>query len=386
MVESSWPWDGTSTGDAATAPYSSSEYAQFVRTAIDDHGVAPNARFHIPVSAYNYSSLRVTGTATPVSVAEGYAYIAGYTYINTAAETLAVASPAANPRIDRVVLRISWAAQTIRLALLAGSEAATPSPPSLTQTIGTTYEVSLAQVYITTGGVITVRDERVGYQGLGPGVFYRDIRDRAFEEFFDNFNKGSTTDGAIGENGWYRTIAGTGALTLLLTPPSAIQISSGATNGGTLTLFHGGGSVYATELAQAPLLFEARIQIATAVDANGAIEMRLIDSAATSFVAYGMRGSISTSNLMIRDAAGGAVTSFTTGQAVDTTGYHTYGILIPVSTGPAVAYYDGVAIGQIAGNIPATTTDLRAEFKVDNGATSAARTMNIDWARLVRGA
>jgi hypothetical protein len=99
-----------------------------------------------------------------------------------------------------------------------------------------------------------------------------------------------------------------------------------------------------------------------------------------------MRGSVSTANLMVRNAAGGAATSFTTGQAVDTAAYHTYGIYIPASTGPVIGMYDGVAIGQVAATPPASTTDIRAQFAVANGATAAARTMNIDWARLVRGA
>ena len=39
MVESSFPWDSTVTGDATTAPYSASEYAQFVRTRTDVEAV-----------------------------------------------------------------------------------------------------------------------------------------------------------------------------------------------------------------------------------------------------------------------------------------------------------------------------------------------------------
>lgn len=381
MVESSWPWDGTTLGDATTAPYSSSEYAQFVRTVLDDNGVAPNARFHMPVTAFNYSNLLVTGTATPVTINAGYAWISGYTYISDANTTMAVSTPGANPRIDRLILRISWAAQTIRQVLLAGVEAATPSPPALTQTIGTTYEVSLAQIFITTGGVITVRDERPGYMGIGPGVFFRDIRDRVFEEFFDHMN--SMTGASVAPVGWTTALVGTGATSNTITPPSATSIATGATNPSSVSLFRAYSSVFATELAQAPLLFEARMQIATATGAADAILMRLIDSAGTSYIEYGMKGSVSTANLMIRDAAGGAATSFTTGQAVDTAAYHTYGIYVPASGGPAVAFYDGIAIGQIAGNIPASGTDMRAEFRVEGTGTN--RALNIDWARLVRG-
>lgn len=380
MAEVSWPWDGTTLGDATTAPYSSSEYAQFVRTAIDDHGVAPNARLHIPVSAFGYGSLLVTGTATPVAIAAGYAYIAGFTYINDTGSTLAIATPGANPRKDRVILRISWAAQTIRLVLLAGVEAATPSPPALTQTIGTTYEVSLAQVNITTGGVVTVLDERPGFMGLGPGVFFRDVRDRVLEEYFENFS------GVCTSNGWSSTAAGTGALAANTGVPSSNNLTTGANAASSLLIFRGtAANPYPNELAQAPILMEARMQIVSASDAQSRMVMRLIDAAGTSYIQFGMIGSVSTANLVLSNAAGGAATNFTTGQAVDLAAYHTYGIYVPASGGPAVCTYDGVPIGQVAAAIPASGTDMRGEIFTGNGTTATARAINVDWVRLTRG-
>ena len=191
--------------------------------------------------------------------------------------------------------------------------------------------------------------------------------------------------GIVGR-GWTATQAGTGTITFNTGVPSSSGISTNATGASNYVMWVGGSvAAYANELNQAPLLFEARMQIATAVDANGVIIMRLVDSAATSYIEFGMRGSVSTANLMGRNAAGGGATSFTTGQAVDTAAYHTYGILVPASGGPVVFLYDDVVVGQIAAAIPAATTDMRAEFRVENGATAAARTMNIDWARVVRG-
>ena len=56
-----------------------------------------------------------------------------------------------------MVLRAGYVAKTV-IALLAGAEGG--AAPALTQTDGTTWEYSLAQVSITTGGVITLTDER----------------------------------------------------------------------------------------------------------------------------------------------------------------------------------------------------------------------------------
>jgi hypothetical protein len=57
-----------------------------------------------------------------------------------------------------VVLRVAWAAQTVRITRIAGTEGA--GLPALTQTPGTTYDVPLASASITTGGAITVTDAR----------------------------------------------------------------------------------------------------------------------------------------------------------------------------------------------------------------------------------
>jgi len=388
MTERSRFWDGTTLGDATDAPYSASEFSQVMLGMLAQNNVSPWQRSFVGMGAgYGVGSLLVTGTATPVSIAAGTAVVAGMWYENDAATTLAVSTPGANPRRDRVVLRASWASQTIRLALLAGVEAATPTAPALTQTFGTTWEVSLATVYITTGGVITVTDERVGNIGLGNSVLFRDIANRWQEEFFDHFIQADTASGSIGQNRWSTVVVGSATVAKNSGPPTSFQISSSATANSSLQMGIGNPSAarFQHELNQAPILIEMRAQIATAVDAQGTIVMRLMDSAGTSYIEYGMRGSVSTTHLMIRDAAGGAATSFTTGQAVDTAAYHTYGIYVPASGGPAVALYDGAVIGQIAGNIPAATTDMAFEFFAGNGTTAAARTLNIDWVRLVRG-
>lgn len=105
------------------------------------------------------ADLAVSGATSPVSIAAGSGIVYGVWYLNDASTTLAIPTPVTNPRIDRVILRYSSAAQTVRITRLAGTEAASPTAPTLTQN-STTFEVSLAQVRITTGGACTVTDER----------------------------------------------------------------------------------------------------------------------------------------------------------------------------------------------------------------------------------
>ncbi len=381
MTQRSRFHDGTSTGDATEAPYSAQEFAQVVLGLLAQNNVSPWQRSFVSFGqGYGVGSLLVTGTATPVSIAAGIACVAGMWYELDAATTLAVATPAVNPRRDRVVLRADWSAQTIRLALLAGTEAATPTAPALTQTFGTTWEVSLATVYITTGGVITVTDERPGNIGLGSSVLFRDIAQREYEEFFDNFNSGDTP------SGWTVVLTGTGNTGENNAVPSSLLIQSGVTNGGIARIFRGVTGARNTAFSQAPLLMEWRASpLGAAADAQTTVVGRLANSGASIMVEFGVIGSISTSNLVLRSTNAGA-TSFNTGQAIDTSGaYHTFGILVPASGGPVFALYDDVVIGQVAANLPASGTQMKPEWLAGNGTTNADRRMLIDWARLVRG-
>lgn len=111
------------------------------------------------------NELAVTGTSSPVSTNTGQALVYGVPYFNSTAVTTVIATPAALTRIDRIVLRASWAAQTVRITRIAGTEGA--GAPAMTQTPGTTWDIPLATVSITTGGVITVTDAREWVVGVG---------------------------------------------------------------------------------------------------------------------------------------------------------------------------------------------------------------------------
>lgn len=389
MTQTSRFWDGTTTGDATVAPYSSTEFAGVWFGIIGQNNNPPWQRSFVSTGGFGAGSLLVTGTGTPISVAAGIAFVAGYWYQSDASENIAVSTPAANPRIDRVVLRADWSAQTVRMALLGGAEAATPSPPALTQTFGTTWEVSLAQVYVTTGGVITIRDERLANIGLGNSVLFRDIAGRLNEEFFDHFNIGSgsaTTLSSSTQLGWVPTLTGTGAATVSTTSPSAVNLTTGATGASTGMITRGSGTgsnFFPTRFNQAPLLLEASMGLMAAADGNATGVMRLTNTGNSQMIELGVIGATSTANIVLRSTNAGT-TAFNTGTAFGA-GYHTFGIFVPASGGPVIALYDGVPIAQVAATLPAAATDLRAEFYVANGATASARAINVDWVRLVRG-
>lgn len=167
MAEDSRFWDGTTGGDATSAPYdAATEFAQVISAASGSDALT--GRGAVVDGALN--ELAVSGSSSPVSVATGRAFVYGTWYENDAIDTVAIPTPAASTRIDRIVLRKSWADKTVRIERVAGVEGG--SAPALTQVASTTWEISLATVSITTGGVITVTDTRefIGTQQSTPAL------------------------------------------------------------------------------------------------------------------------------------------------------------------------------------------------------------------------
>jgi hypothetical protein len=168
MAEDSAFWDGTAVGDAASttlwsSPYSSAEFGEIYSKILGSHVakgyVVPTYGNDLKVSANNPVALNVL-------VATGALFVRGKFYENTSQITAVItAADITNPRIDRVVARISLSSsvQTIRTVVLAGTPAATPALPALTQN-ATTYEISLAYVWVaanaTTISDVDVHDER----------------------------------------------------------------------------------------------------------------------------------------------------------------------------------------------------------------------------------
>ena len=88
------------------------------------------------------------GTGLAVSVAAGSAWINGYRYENTDAMNIPLATAnGSNPRIDRIVVRLSMINRSIQLAAVTGTPAVTPTAPALTRTTDV-YELCIADVLV----------------------------------------------------------------------------------------------------------------------------------------------------------------------------------------------------------------------------------------------
>ena len=162
MTQTSLFWNGTSTGDADTwtrdggyhmAYDGESPWVDlFMRTLLNGTG-------NRGVLDGWLNELAVTGVATPVQVDTGAGIIHGLFYENDAALNVAVPSPVSDTRIDRIVVRRDWEAQTARVTRLVGLEGGVA--PAITQSVDSgIYDIPLAQLSVTTGGVIAVTDER----------------------------------------------------------------------------------------------------------------------------------------------------------------------------------------------------------------------------------
>lgn len=173
MTENSFPWNGTLTGDHG--PYSDEQWAGAWRRFFT---LDPASEGVLPAAGDALSASNTAGRT--VRVAPGAALVDGVYYQSSANVdfTLALPSPDTN-RYDRIVVRKSNTAQTVRLAVLEGVESAAPALPTLTQVSGETWEIPLAKAYITAAGVITLTDERAACRYAGAVIARRQGGDPA---------------------------------------------------------------------------------------------------------------------------------------------------------------------------------------------------------------
>jgi len=106
--------------------------------------------------------LNVTNPAgVTIRVASGAGMVDGKFYENDANIDFTIAAPGVGKnRYDLVVLRKTMAEQIVKVAILTGVEAVSPTVPALTQNPATVYEVAIAKIYITDVPVITLTDMR----------------------------------------------------------------------------------------------------------------------------------------------------------------------------------------------------------------------------------
>ena len=153
MAESSLFWTTGSTGDGQNT-YGETQFSEWMRATwtgdrYASEGVMPSLG----------NQLAVSGTSSPISVADGAAYVNGFYYQATAAVSLAVSTPTIGTTAFRVNLAADQTAKTVRAVISMGTDGST-TLPSLTQTENDYWEIPLATGTIDTSGTISLTDAR----------------------------------------------------------------------------------------------------------------------------------------------------------------------------------------------------------------------------------
>lgn len=159
MTERSRFWDGTTTGDATDAPYDAgTEFARVLRALLPNGERSAN-KGGVVFDANGYNDYNATTPgANTARIASGLGWVQGSWHESDANVDFSIPTPSVSTRVDRIVLRKSWSAQTVRLTRIAGTEGS--GAPAMTQVFGTTWDVPLWNVSITTGGTITFSNQR----------------------------------------------------------------------------------------------------------------------------------------------------------------------------------------------------------------------------------
>lgn len=154
MAQSSLPWDGEILGDCG--PYSADVWDNMMEETLLG-GLAASEGVIASVAS---ELLPATGGTVSVTVAAGRAIVKGKYHKNTATVTVPIPTPGAgHARIDRVVARSSWAAQTVRITRIPGVDDS-GVPPAIVQSDGVTWDLMICQAAIDDAGNIVITDER----------------------------------------------------------------------------------------------------------------------------------------------------------------------------------------------------------------------------------
>lgn len=109
-------------------------------------------------------------TGMQIKVKSGQAWIEGHFFESDAEEVLPIGTSSSNPRIDRLIVRLDWIANTVQLAVIQGTPAVSPVAPAMTQNSGR-WEIPLAKIRVE-AGVNTILPDRVTDERL---FVYSDI-------------------------------------------------------------------------------------------------------------------------------------------------------------------------------------------------------------------
>lgn len=135
MAQSSFPFQAVDTTET--------QFSQWARHIIHGGRSGVNG---VP----NDTTLKVTANSSgmQVFVAAGQAMVRGHYYVSTAAETLAIGAANTSPRIDAIVLKLDPAINSVVLQVVAGTAAASPVAPTLTQTDSAIFQFKIAEVRV----------------------------------------------------------------------------------------------------------------------------------------------------------------------------------------------------------------------------------------------
>lgn len=145
MAQSSRPFTNTNTNDGTS--YTAVQWRAIERKTFGD-GVLRGVG----------AELAVSGSASPLSVQPGAAWLDGVFFESTAVEALTVTTPAATTG-GRVVVEVDYSQSKARLKVALSASGVT-TPPALTQTSESLYQLSLATFTIAPNGAITLTDAR----------------------------------------------------------------------------------------------------------------------------------------------------------------------------------------------------------------------------------
>ena len=147
MVQTSFPWTGTTTGDAGA--YDADFFAE-IQYYLNRANLSNNQGVLLESGDGTNNPLEVVENSVPdlnVRVHVGRAIVQGRYYDNDAVITLSVTANTNGSgwdRIDTVALEVDYAAQTVRAVVVQGTAAASPVPPTLTKTNDVLWQVPVA--------------------------------------------------------------------------------------------------------------------------------------------------------------------------------------------------------------------------------------------------
>lgn len=132
----------------------------------------------VSVDNSNNMTLGVTQEIGVLKIAPGFAIVKGFYLYNDSTKSINIIKDNNYDRIDRVVVRLNISNGKVSIELKSGVAGSKPLAPTL-QRDNLIYEISLAQVKITTTGAITITDERYRHEFCGS------IRPKNLTEFND---------------------------------------------------------------------------------------------------------------------------------------------------------------------------------------------------------